>query len=293
MNVRSFTDADAAAVADLTALDEERFYPGRPRVTGEDILTFQQWSKEAWVWEEDGRVVASATFGVHGDAADVRGIVGERGRGIGSEILERGEAFARAAGVEKILTGAAEPNADARALFEGRGYREVRRFYEMAIELTEEPSVPVLPDGLVLDELREGEQRAFYDALNEAFAEHWGWHPTPFDEWNEIRNDQHHDELGPLWFVVRDGEDLAAITRNEAQVAGGGYVGAIGVRPGWRGKGLAKALLQRTFAEFWQRGTTRVTLGVDSENETGATHLYERVGMHVETCAVAFEKALA
>ena len=294
MNVRSFTAADAAAVADLTARDDERFYPDRPgRVTGEDILTFQQWSKEAWVWEEDGRVVASATFGVHGDAADVRGIVGERGCGIGSEILERGEAFARAAGVEKILTGAAEPNADARALFEGRGYREVRRFYEMAIELTEEPSVPVLPDGLVLDELREGEQRAFYDALNEAFAEHWGWHPTPFDEWNEIRNGQHHDESGPLWFVVRDGEDLAAITRNEAQVAGGGYVGAIGVRPGWRGKGLAKALLQRTFAEFWRRGTTRVTLGVDSENETGATHLYERVGMHVETCAVAFEKALA
>ena len=293
MNVRPFAENDAAAVADLTARDDERFYPDRPGgVTGEDILVFQQWSKEAWVWEDDGRVVASAAFGVHGDAADVRGIVGERGRGIGTEILERYEAFARAASVEKIHAGAAEPNADARALFEGRGYREVRRFYEMAIELTEEPSPPVLPAGLVVDELREGEQRAFYDALNEAFAEHWGWHPTPFEEWSEIRKDQHHDESGPLWFVVRDGEELAAVTRNDAQVAGGGYVGAIGVRPGWRGKGLGKALLQWTFAEFWRRGTTRVTLGVDSENETGATHLYERVGMHVETCYVAFEKAL-
>jgi len=293
MNVRPFVEADADAVAELAARDDERFYPDRPaRVTGADILLFLPWSKEAWVWEENGRIVASATFGVHGPAADVRGIVAERGRGLGTEILERGEAFARAAGVEKIQVGALEPNAGARALLEGRGYREVRRFYEMAIELTEEPSVAALPDGPVLDEVHDGEQRAFYDALNEAFAEHWGWHPTPFDEWSAIRADEHHDESGPLWFVVRDGEELAAIVRNDAEVSGGGYVGAIGVRPGWRGKGFGKALLLRTFAEFWRRGTTRVTLGVDSENETGATHLYERVGMHIEMCAVAFEKAL-
>jgi mycothiol synthase len=219
--------------------------------------------------------------------------VSEPGRGIGTEMLERGEAFARGACVARIFAGAAEPNADARALFAARGYREVRRFYEMAIELTEEPPTPMLPDGLVVDDVRDGEQRAFYDALNEVFAEHWEWHPTPFEEWNEIRKDEHHDGSGPLWLVVRDGEELAAVVRNEAEVAGGGFVGALGVRPGWRGKGLAKALLQRSFGEFWWRGTTRVTLGVDAQNETGATHLYERVGMHVEACFAAFEKALA
>jgi ribosomal protein S18 acetylase RimI-like enzyme len=127
--------------------------------------------------------------------------------------------------------------------------------------------------------------------LNEAFAEHWGWHPMPFEEWFEKRKDQHHDEHGPVWFVIRDGDELAAVTRNDSNVAGGGYVGAIGVRLAWRGKGLAKALLYRTFAEFWRRGTTRVALDVDSQNETGAVRLYERVGMHVEACGVAFEKA--
>ena len=63
------------------------------------------------------------------------------------------------------------------------------------------------------------------------------------------------------------------------------------MRPAWRGKGVAKALLYRTFAEFWRRGTTRVTLDVDSQNATGAVALYERVGMHVDSCGVAFEKA--
>ena len=292
MNVRPFTDADAPIVAEHINRDEERFY-GRPGdVTAEDILRYLPWSNEAWVWGESGRLLGSATFSVEGDGASVRGVVGEKGRGIGTAILERGEEFARAEGATKILTGAAEPDAAARALFESRGYREVRRFYEMAIELAEEPAIPELPDGRQLDEIRDGEQRAFFDALNEAFADHWEWHPRPFEEWIEMRRDEHHDELGPLWFVVRDGDELAAATRNEARASGGGYVGAIGVRPAWRGHGLAKALLYRTFGEFWRRGITRVTLDVDSQNETGAVRLYERVGMHVEACGVAFEKAL-
>jgi mycothiol synthase len=292
MNIRPFVDADAPAIAELINAEEDRLY-GRPgRLTGANILMFLQYSKESWIWEEGGGIVASATFGVHGEAANVRGFVVGKGRGIGTEILHRGEAFARAEGVQKILAGGAEPDLAARALFESHGYREVRRFYEMAIELTEQPSEPVVPDGLVLDELRDDEYQAFYHALNEAFAEHWEWHPQPFEEWLELRQGQHRDERGPLWFVVRDGDELAAVTRNDADVAGGGYVGAIGVRPAYRGKGLGKALLQRTFAEFWRRGITRVTLDVDSQNASGAVALYERVGMHVDTCGVAFEKTL-
>jgi mycothiol synthase len=290
VNVRPLVDEDAPTVAALISAEEERLY-GRPgRLTGADILMFLQWSKESWVWEDDGRMVASASYGVHGDAANIRGIVADKGRGLGTEIVERGEAFAGAEGTKKIQVGAPEPDAAARALFESHGYREVRRFYEMAIELTEEPAAPVLPAGLVLDELREDEYEAFYDVLNEAFAEHWEWHPDPFDEWLERRKGQHRDEHGPVWFVVRDGDELVAVTRNDVSVAGGGYVGAIGVRPAWRGQGLGKALLLRTFGEFWRRGTTRVTLDVDSENATGAVALYERVGMHVDSCGVAFEK---
>jgi ribosomal protein S18 acetylase RimI-like enzyme len=291
MNVRPLVDDDAATVAALISAEEERLY-GRPgRLTGADILMFLQYAKESWVWEEDGRVVASATYRVHGDAAEFQGVVADKGRALGAEILERGEAFARAEGVEKIRAAAPEPDAAARELFESNGYREVRRFYEMAIELTEEPPEPELPVGLVVGELRDDEYRAFYDALNEAFAEHWEWHPDPFEEWIERRGGQHRDEHGPVWFVVRDGDELAAVTRNDANVAGGGYVGAIGVRPAWRGKGLAKALLYRTFGELWSRGTTRVTLDVDSQNATGAVALYERVGMRVDSCGVAFEKS--
>ena len=197
MNVRPLVDDDAPTVAALISAEEERLY-GRPgRLTGADILMFLQWSKESWVWEDDSRMVASASYGVHGEAANIRGIVADKGRGLGTEIVERGEAFAVREGTKKIQAGAPEPDAAARALFESHGYREVRRFYEMAIELTEEPAAPVLPAGLVLDELREDEYDAFYDVLNEAFAEHWEWHPDPYDEWLERRKGQHRDEHGP------------------------------------------------------------------------------------------------
>jgi mycothiol synthase len=110
---------------------------------------------------------------------------------------------------------------------------------------------------------------------------------VPFDEWWEMRRDNDHS----VWFVVRDGDEIAAVARNEARESAG-YVGLLGVRRPWRGRGLGKALLYRTFAEFWERGLTRVTLGVDSESPTGATKLYERVGMHVESENVVFEKML-
>ncbi len=248
MNVRPFADTDAPIVAELINRDEELFY-GRPgHVTAGEVLKYLPWSKETWTWEEDGRILGSAMFSVEGDAANVRGVVGDKGRGIGTAILERGEQFARAEGARRILAGAAEADAAARALFESRSYREVRRFYEMAIELTEEPTVPELPDGLRLDEIGDGEQRAFFDAVNEAFADHWEWHPLPFEKWIEIRRDEHHDEHGPMWFVVRDGDELAAVTRNEAR-AGGGLC-----RRGRRSAGVARQGTRKSPALSHLRG---------------------------------------
>ena len=73
------------------------------------------------------------------------------------------------------------------------------------------------------------------------------------------------DDDQSLWFVVRD--------------------------RAWRGRGLAKALLRRTFCEFWRRGVIHVSLDVDADSPTGATKLYESVGMEVEVEQVVFEKA--
>jgi len=48
-----------------------------------------------------------------------------------------------------------------------------------------------------------------------------------------------------------------------------------------------------TFGEFHRRGLNRVSLGVDAENPSGATKLYESVGMATELEQVVYERALA
>ena len=56
--------------------------------------------------------------------------------------------------------------------------------------------------------------------------------------------------------------------------------------------GLGLALLHHAFGEFYRRGTYKVGLGVDSQNLTGATRLYERAGMHIARQYIGYEKEL-
>ena len=53
--------------------------------------------------------------------------------------------------------------------------------------------------------------------------------------------------------------DAGAI-QNEDGRNGGGSVATLGVTREWRGTGIARTLLLRTFAEFYARGVPRVTV---------------------------------
>jgi ribosomal protein S18 acetylase RimI-like enzyme len=55
---------------------------------------------------------------------------------------------------------------------------------------------------------------------------------------------------------------------------------------------VGRALLTRSFAELATRGHHEVRLGVDTENTTGATHLYAGVGMTVRRRFDLYEKLL-
>jgi mycothiol synthase len=294
VNVRSLTIDDAPAVAAVAAADEHALR-GSSHIGPSDVREW--WSRtdlehDSWLFEEDGVLTAVGWFMVWGDKGAFAGVVaqGWKGRGLGTALVERAEACGRNRGLSRMQTWIPPEDEAATALLGGRGYQEVRRFYEMAIELQSEPDVPELPAPLMLEEFCEEDARAFHAAMIESFEDHWDWHGSSFDEWWEMRRGQDRDEEGPLWFLVRDGDEVAAVVRNQANHGGGGYVGLLGVRRPWRGRGLGKALLYRTFAEFWRRGTTRVSLGVDADSPTGATKLYERVGMHVENANVVYER---
>lgn len=294
MNIRPIADGDIDALARLAAEDEATAY-GRPsRIGPADVRGWMGWASHTWLYEARGSVVGFSALESHGDLVVFFGVVAQesKGHGLGSQIVRTGERRAREFGAARVQTFVLEPDTAAAELAEQHGYRLVRRFWDMAIELDAEPEVPELPPRFTLERFDPAGARAFHTALEAAFQDHWEHHPLPFEEWWEQKQSA-HDFDPTLWFVIRDGDEIAAAIRNDPERNGGGYVGAIGVPRPWRGKGLARALLLRTFAEFWSRGKRRVTLGVDAENPTGATRLYESVGMHPETAAVVYEKQLA
>jgi mycothiol synthase len=292
MNARTFGEADFEAVVTLLREDEEHTFQRPSHIAAADL---REWTsrtnlaESSWLFEEDGELRAVGWLDLIDDLGIGIGIVHPRwrGTGLGVQLLERSEARARARGASRMHQFTLGPDRAAAALMTSHGYRDVRHFFEMAIEQTEPPP----PVDLAVETVREEDLPAFHAALDEAFQDHWEHHSTPFEEWWGRHKNNPNLDLS-VWFMIRDGDEIAAVTRNEGNRNGGGYIGAIGVRRPWRGKGYAKALLLHSFGVFFERGMPRVTLGVDAENPTGATHLYERVGMHVDQEQVVFEKAL-
>jgi ribosomal protein S18 acetylase RimI-like enzyme len=183
-------------------------------------------------------------------------------------------------------------NDAARALFAAFGFREARHYFQMRIDLDTEPAQPRWPEGIAVATFHPDDAREFHSALNEAFADEWGWHAAPFEEWRKYRLEDPDTDTS-LWFIGRGGAEVAAVARCDANRDGGGWIGAIGVLKPWRRRGLGLALLQHAFAEFHRRGVPHVGLGVDADNPTGASRLYERAGMRVVKEDVVYEKELA
>jgi mycothiol synthase len=253
--------------------------------------------RDAWVVEdEEGRIVAAAGVRRRHPTRirSFSAILPEhRGRGLGSGLLDRMEQRAREMAAdapegEEVWFGldASSTNEEARALFESRGFERVRYFWKMGIDLDEEPSSPEWPEGIRLERARRGEERAVFDASEDAFQDHWDHQPNDYDEWRTWMVES--DSYDPAnWLLAREGDEIAGISLLfiEPDV---GWVGVLGVRRRWRRRGLGKALLLASFHEIRERGKPRAVLGVDAQNPTGATRLYESAGMRVINESAAY-----
>ena len=71
-----------------------------------------------------------------------------------------------------------------------------------------------------------------------------------------------------------------------------GWVSILGVKREYRHKGVGKALMLHFFNKIKEKGSTKVGLSVDTGSLTGATRLYEAVGLHVIERYVRMEKVL-
>ena len=211
----------------------------------------------------------------------------------GAALLDHFEARTLELGRSVARTIVRERDAATRELVESRGYAPIRYAFQMAVAIGDEPPA-VFPDGIAVRVMRPGEEHDVYEAQNDAFADHWGFHPDTFDSWRQWHLER--DGSRPdLWWLATDGDRIAGICLNRMGDDGDpehGYVHVLGVRRSWRRRGIAEALLRHSFHDFRGRGVSRVTLDVDGENTTGAVRLYERVGMHVQRRSDTYEKRL-
>ncbi len=169
----------------------------------------------------------------------------------------------------------------------------------MRIEMAEPPDIPVWPEGVSLRPYDpDRDARTVYRVDEEAFQDHFGFIKEDPEE--GFKKFLHHmtgdDSYDPsIWYLAVAGEEVVAICicrRYGAEDRSVGYISSLGVKRAWRRQGIAQALLQHSFGEFFKRGKTIVDLGVDAESLTGATNLYNKAGMFVHRQFDMYEKEL-
>jgi ribosomal protein S18 acetylase RimI-like enzyme len=182
-------------------------------------------------------------------------------------------------------------------LIERRGYKAVRYAFEMVRpDLEAIPDLP-LPNGVEVRPVKPEHMRQIWEASNEAFRDHWGYIPDPWEAFDQMMNDPDFDSS--LWRVAWQGDEVAGmvlsfINKDENEIYGRkrGYTENICVRRPWRKQGLAKALIALSLIAIKERGMTEAGLGVDSENISGALHLYESMGYRMVKRTTIYRKRL-
>ncbi|HEU5348820.1 MAG TPA: GNAT family N-acetyltransferase [Ktedonobacterales bacterium] len=176
-------------------------------------------------------------------------------------------------------------------LLTDHGYTWVRRFTHMYLSMDAPPPVPTWPEGITVRTMIPGQdERAIWEAMEEAFSDHWGHLPEPFEHW--LQRHSGPGRLPPdLQYLAMAGDTVAgaALCLYGQNI---GWVDHLGVRRPWRKLGLGLALLYHAFGEFYRRGMHNIRLGVDAQSLTGATRLYERAGMHPLLHYDVYEKEL-
>ena len=181
---------------------------------------------------------------------------------------------------------------------EASGFQQMRAFIEMQIDLAgyvaPAPTAGVTVRQAEIAGAGSPDLAVMYRLITESFRDHYDFQLRTYQDWCDARlSDALLDRTH--WYVAElDGEPVGGLMGDNSYLDAddAGYIANLGVLRHGRGRGVAKALLHASFARYATDGRVAVKLHVDAESPTGATHLYEAVGMYRRLVGFDFHKRL-
>lgn len=229
-----------------------------------------------------------------------------RGRGIRERLFEHNEEHirrcAKKEGKEKTSffeVWAIDSENEWRSIVLGKGYTPVQHELDLVRSLDEIAEIP-LPEGLEIRPVKPEHYAKIWQANKEAMRKDWDFSE---DEWDEqhMKAFMETSAFQPgLWQVAWDGDTLAGMVLNyivdeENQQSGKkrGHTEYVFVREKYRGRGLARALLARSFKVLKERGMDEAMLRMEVENPHDPLRLYEGMGFRIEKHFTWYHKSVA
>ena len=314
---RPATVGDAEALADLfNAIGEAEGTPERmsPETLLHDDLASPHADLERKTLigvSEDGSVVARGAIGLRpSEAIEHRAYVnpgvapGWRNRGLEDFVTDWSIAVAEALLEETVSAlpkyisrWAYATQAEEIERIEQRGFHKARYFWEMERPLGDEPAMAD-PEGVEIVPWESSHDEPTRLVSNAAFADHWGSRPITFENWmhGTIETPRFRRDLS--FCALHDGE-VVGYSHNqvypedwEAAGRSEGWIGGLGVLRDWRKRGIATALMKRSFIAMDVAGLDYAMIGVDNDSPTGAHRLYEAVGFRTKHTSLVLERGV-
>jgi ribosomal protein S18 acetylase RimI-like enzyme len=183
-------------------------------------------------------------------------------------------------------------------LLRNDGYEAARYFYDMVAPSLDGIVAPPMPEGIETRPVTRDQYRTIWDAMAEAFRDHWGEAEWVEEDWERWAADPDNEDPR-FWRVGWDGDQVAGaiattvpVEENERYGRSRVYVASVSVRRPWRRRGLARALLASSLVAAREAGYTSASLGVDTNSPTGATDLYRSLGFEPEKTFIAWRKLM-
>jgi mycothiol synthase len=303
-SIRAPVESDIPAIIELIIALDLKHYGVADEYSSDDIQ--DDWSRldprtDAWVvLAPTGQLAAYGTVTDQGSGhITADGYVHPKfaGQGIGTELVNLLEMRAqeivhRAPPEARVVleNSVLQSDIPAQSILESAGFSLARTFWRMAIEFTEPPRAPTWPRGISLQTFATGQEHAVFEAVEEAFQDHWGHVPRTYADW--IQRTERESFDSSLWFLAMEDQEIAGVALCRVRPDNSAWVNTVAVRRPWRQRGLGTALLLAAFNEFYRRNILHAALGVDAESLTGANRLYERAGMQVSLRIATYQKEL-